>query len=283
MVAREIRLASVILLPAVLSRNFGIVSNTSDAVWIWGAALFYFRATITGGRDFRSYLRQANTFRPGSEPSWPPPIRLVDPRVLMSATCLAAPVFLWPTLQGTYWYQFILYVGLSGFLGTLLVPSALEPEPADLSNMLRYLGKWGAAKFDTTVKTLLVGLIVWLVSHIPVISWLVAYARLAFPVTSENGERLIDHLLESGVVVAIALTIIRMCIIARYRTMFVIPFLMSLSFIWISYQYLFDKELLPIRDADLTVSDGLLVYMTFLAVDLLSSLLGAWVASLKGA
>jgi hypothetical protein len=215
-----------------------------DAVWVFIAGAIYFRGVETYERDFNRYIR----FR--AEPGTLPPLSLREPRILIQALLLSVPFGLWTKWHYTIGYKVLTYFAIGPFFETFLIPSGAEPQPSEVRDWSTFCAKWSVAKLDTVVKTFAVGIIIWGLLHLGAIarplSWLV---NAAFPVTSDAGGEALHDLLQNQTSMA-ALAIALVCFVTRAlglpvygRFRVLLPFILSFSFLWIEFQYLFDKSI----------------------------------------
>jgi hypothetical protein len=196
--------------------------------------------------------------------------------VLLTAGLVAAPLAVATSLQGTVIFQISIYLSVGAFLNTLLIPSAAEPEASDLSRPLIFFSKWILAKIDAFVKTALACGAIWLLLRLPYISSTIEWwADNAFPQTSSAGRKVIEQFLDGGVTLALFVALLRTATLFAYRSKLVLLlYPITLAFIWVNYQWVFDR-IIPEGDLTLLASKGLLTTLSFLLIDLSGGFLSA--------
>ena len=156
-----------------------------NALWVLAWGLFFFRGIETGNHFFQRYKDQQI---PGAAEDEivdgimrMPAVSLLDVRVLAQSTLLAAPGFLNGMIRDDATYLFFVGVSLGAFLNALTPFASPEPQSEDLTHPAALVGKWALGKLDQTIKIVVIGGALILLSWIPWLGPLLkSWAGLAF-------------------------------------------------------------------------------------------------------
>ena len=218
-----------------------------DYLTIGAAGVIYFRAMLTSNRDFDTWkefvgielaaeIEWANSTRARG------PIPIFDPRVIALTLLILLPMLLYPSLKQHEIYGFILCIGIGAFISPLLIPTASEPSPNDLSTPGTLMTKWLIGKLDVYVKTSVAGLVVAVMNEVPLIGyWLSKIASTAFPIVRETGIE--AAIIDASACVLLGMFVIRVMMFVSHGYAYAMLVGMSTSWIWIEYQFFFDKEI----------------------------------------
>ena len=216
-----------------------------SSAWFTVAVCVYFRAVATSDRSF-DYGTTFNFRVPPEEferwtklglvPWWS--YRVVIPTVMVTAPCWFAPIGV-----GTSVHDVMVLIALGFFLSPLTIPSQATPGPADATNLLRFTGKWLAARLDVAVKTAIVILTLSGVLLLPGFSAIAdTLSQWVFPVVQDRpATAFIATLLEGGAATLLLMYVVRLSMVMLHSRLFSAAFGLCLAFAWVQLQWFINE------------------------------------------
>jgi hypothetical protein len=225
--------------------------NIAGHLFLFCAAVVYFRAAFTTDRDFDLWKEMVGRGRPVGplDVKFCNYIRRIGPlplyniRVLAFALLLCLPPILWRFLSESWSFGFLLCAAFGAFLAPLTTPTVAESDARDLYSPQWFLLKWIVGKIDVYLKLLVAWGALWLFAKIPIVGHLPSsIAGIIFPVIKKN--EIATHLfefLEFAPFVLVVMLLLRWSIFVAHGYVYSSLALLCTGWIWIQYQWFFDK------------------------------------------
>ena len=219
----------------------------NNAIWLTIFGALYFRATITSDRNIRLFLTDGGwTVRDETiaEVQKRGPLKIYDPRVLLSAIVVSLPGWLAPILSPKT-SEVLMLVSIGAFIDPLTLPT-IPLSIADLRAPWQFVVKWILAKLDVYLKGLALFCVCFVLTKIPGIAYIGHQAAEAFAVVHGGGSDIFQDVVESGVVAMWIMYLIRMMAVFVHGTLFCLVWGASIALLWMSLQYEANVILHPI-------------------------------------
>ena len=263
------------------SEGFTLIEDgwLSNSLIITFGGCLYFRASLTADRNqciFEKSERENNGDAAYERAKNLGPVKLSDPRVLISSLVLSLSSWLGPFCSPTVRW-ILLMISLGAFFSPLTIPSQ-EIGPGDLKSPGLMGIKWLASKLDKYLKQLLAGFIFFLIFKIP---WLGELGHFfvtnAFSITEGPASKLFEELLSAGAAVLAIMIVLRMSQMAANGIILILVWTASLSFLWVTLQYGANK-ILAVQPVAIT---GIALILTTTCIDFVNDWLKASIDTLE--
>ena len=212
-------------------------SNLTDAVWMLGAGTVYFRAVLTSDRNLQRFLQDGGQIVSTAilqETEKKGPIKIYDPRVLLSALLISLPACLGPLLSNGRVSEILMLIALGAFVSPLTLPTS-PLALSDLKVPARYVLKWMFGLADRSLKLLVLLGLCYLLFKIPVLGrFLQLYAHNAFAVVKGSNSEIFEDSVATAMLLMFAL---RMTQLSVHGFAFSAFWTISTVYIWVSLQY----------------------------------------------
>jgi hypothetical protein len=249
-------------------------SNThwlNNAFWLTVGGVIYFRGAITSDRNLRRF--QIDGGRDVSDETIAEvkkrgPVKLYDPRVLLSAVLLSLPAW-FALVASPNLSHILMLISLGALVAPLRLPT-IRLSRSDFRSPLQLIAKWSLGKIDVYVKTLVLMAVCFVLLKIPGISYLgTMYAKSAFPIIEGAGAHIFEEISKAGVASLIIMYFIRLSQIFIHGMIFCIIWASSLGFVWVTLQF---EASVILRVSPLAIT-GLLVFATRLGIDFINDVI----------